>query len=87
MIELNKIKIAETELKTFTLLNDGFIPSGFVQMECRLSENYLKGDNSFFIIIEDDEVSKNGNYSPLEMNKKELKQFIDYLKDCYKEMP
>ena len=87
MIEVSFKTIGDKNCKTFTLLNDGFMPSGFVEMECRLSENYLNGDEAFFITVEDEDVAKNGNYSPLEMDKNELGQFIEFLQWCYNELP
>lgn len=86
MIEISKIKIGDCEHKQFTLLNDGFIPSGFVQMDCRLSDMDIEGE-AFFISVTNEIEDKIGDYAPLEMDKKELKQFIDYLQDCYKELP
>lgn len=86
MIEINNQQIGDYKHKTFTLLNDGFIPSGWVQMECRLSDMDSEGE-AFFISVFDEDVCKNGNYSPLEMDKQELKTFIDYLNECYNQLP
>lgn len=87
MIEINKQKIGNTKREVFTLLNDGFNGvNGWVQMECRLSDMECEGE-AFFISVSDDKVAKNGDYAPLEMDKEELKQFMDYLKNCYEAMP
>ena len=57
MVEIQNKKIGETNHKTFTLLNDGFIPSGFVQMDCRLSDMECESE-AFFIFVEDEDVAK-----------------------------
>lgn len=89
MVEINEVTIGETKHKQFSLLNDGFHPSGFVLMECRNSDMDCEG-NAFFIDITTD-MAKHENdkiyYSPLEMDKSELKQFIEYLQEIYKELP
>lgn len=88
MIEIKYITIGETKHKQFSLLNDGFQPSGFVQMDCRNSDMECEGE-AFFIDITTNMVKKqNGKFyhSPLEMSKDELKQFIDYLKEIYDEL-
>lgn len=89
MIEVNEIQIGDTKHKQFTLLNDGFLPSGFVQMECRNSDMECEGE-AFFIDITTDLIKKEDDkcyYAPLEMDKAELKQFINYLQDRYNELP
>lgn len=87
MIEISEQKIDETKHKVFTILNDGFNGvNGWVEMECRLSDMECEGV-AFFISVSDEKVAKNGDYSPLEMDKIELKQFIDYLNKMYKQMP
>jgi len=90
MTEINEQKIGDTKHEVFTLLNDGFHNeegfTGWVQMECRLSDMECEGE-AFFISVSDDKVAKNGDYAPLEMDKKELEQFIGYLNKCYKHMP
>ena len=75
---------------TFTILNEGFKSDngkyeGFVWLECRISDMKSEG-NAFFIDVTDSEVAKKGDYSPLELDKKELGDFISYLKRCYSEM-
>lgn len=86
MTEISIKKIGDHEHKVFTLLNDGFVPYGFVEMECRLSDMDCEGE-AFFISVSDETDSKKGSYAPLEMDKQELKQFIDYLTECYYLMP
>ena len=86
MVEIGYKKIGDYKYKTFTLLNDGFTPYGYVEMECRLSNMESEGE-AFFICVLDETDSKKGSYAPLEMNKIELKQFIDYLNECYEAMP
>ena len=87
MIEINEQKIGKTNHKVFTLLNDGFNGvNGWVEMECRLSDMKYEGE-AFFITVSDDKVCKNGDFAPLEMDKPELKQFIDYLNKSYEAMP
>jgi hypothetical protein len=89
MIEINKQEIGGKFYEVFTLLNEGYITNGvegWVQMECRISDMDCEG-NQFFIGVLDDNVVKNGDYSPLSMEKSELKQFIDYLQKRYEEMP
>lgn len=85
MIEVNKQKIGKTTHEVFTLLNDGFVPSGWVQLDCRLSDMKSEGE-AFLISVSDQNVAKNGDYAPLEMNKAELKTFIEYLSRCYNAM-
>ena len=87
MTEIQIEKIGDTNHEVFTLLNDGFNDvNGWVQMKCRLSDMECEGE-AFFIDVSDKKVAKNGDYAPLEMDKKELKQFIDYLNRCYNNMP
>tara|TARA_R110000822_G_scaffold74863_1_gene179821 strand:- start:13181 stop:13444 length:264 start_codon:yes stop_codon:yes gene_type:complete len=87
MTEINIQKIGDTNHEIFTLLNDGFNGvNGWLQMECRLSDMECEGE-AFFINVSDDKVAKNGDYSPLEMDKAELKQFIEYLNICHEAMP
>lgn len=89
MIEINEITIGETKHKQFSLLNDGFQPSGFVLMECRNSDMECEGE-AFFIDITTDMVKHDKekyHYSALEMDKSELKLFIDYLQERYNELP
>jgi hypothetical protein len=87
MIQVNEQKIGDIKHEVFTLLNDGFNGvNGWVEMECRLSDMNCEGE-AFFINVSDEKVAKNGDYSPLEMDKTELKQFIDYLNKCYNSMP
>ena len=79
MIEISEQNIGKTKREVFTLLNDRFNSvNGWVEMECRLSDMEREGE-AFFISVSDEKVAKNGDYSPLEMDKSELKQFIDYL--------
>lgn len=86
MIEIADKKLGDETFKVFTLLNDGFHPKGYVQMECRLSDMDCEGE-AFFIDVWDEDVIKNGHYSPLSMDKQGLKKFIDYLHECYESMP
>jgi hypothetical protein len=86
MIEIKRKLIGDKEFKVFTLLCDGFMPRGYVEMDCRLSDMDCEGE-AFFINVTDETLAKQGDYAPLEMDKQELKQFIDYLKECYESMP
>lgn len=86
MIEISEQKIDGHNHEVFTILNDGFHPKGYVQMECRLSDMDSEGE-AFFIEVFDENVSKNGKYAPISMDKSELKQFIDYLKRMHDLMP
>ena len=86
MIEVNEQKIGKTRHEVFTLLNDGFNDNGWIQLDCRLSNMKSEGE-AFFISVSDQNVAKNGDYAPLEMNKTELKTFIEYLSRCYNAMP
>jgi len=87
MIEIGNFQ--DTGLAQFSLLNDGFHPKGYVLMECRNSDMECEGE-AFFIDITTDMVSMNNDkfhYSTLEMNKAELKEFIDFLQARYDELP
>ena len=86
MIEVSDKKLGDETFKTFTILCDGFVPKGYVQMECRLSDMKVEGE-AFFIDVFDETTIKHGDYSPLTLEKHELKQFIDYLEWCHKSMP
>lgn len=89
MIEISEISIGSSKHQRFSLLNDGFYPSGYVLMECRNSDMSCEGE-AFFIDITTDMIVHDNDkihYSPLAMNKSELKQLIDYLQDRYKELP
>lgn len=87
MIEIGKFM--DTDIPQFSLLNDGFHPKGYVLMECRLSD--LDGEpEALFIDITTDmvEVTKDiCHYSPLSMDKGELKLFIEFLQARYDELP
>ena len=89
MIELNKIKVGDNYHDTFTLLNDGICSTkskaGWVEMTCRLTDMEIEGV-ALLIDVTDDKVAKDGDYSPLSMDKSELKQFIDYLSECHEKM-
>lgn len=89
MIEIKEISIGDSKHQQFSLLNDGFQPSGFVLMECRNSDMKWEGCE-FFIDVTTDMVKNEGDkvhYSPLSMEKTELKQFIDFLQARYDELP
>ncbi len=86
MVETKTEIIGDRGYEIFTILNDGFLPSGFVEMKCRLSDMECEGE-AFFIDVTNEIEDKQGDYAPLEMNKKELKQFIEYLNLRYNEMP
>lgn len=92
MIEIRERKINETSkvFNIFTLLNDGFYDSnhegtGWVQMDCRLSDTDSEG-NVFFIDVTDNMTKRDGGFAALEMDAEELSDFIDYLKSCHKKL-
>lgn len=88
MIEISEITIGSSKHKRFALLNDGFHSSGYVLMECRNSDMSCEGEAFFIDITTDMTVHDNDkiHYSPLVMNKFELKLFINYLQDRYEEL-
>lgn len=85
MIEIYDNQIGEEKYEIFSILNEGFRPTGYVQMDCRMSDMKSEGV-ALFMYVYDEDVIKSGDYSPLEMNIEELRQFIDYLEDCHKKM-
>lgn len=89
MVEISEQVIGDETFEIFTILNDGFVPTGHVELECRLSgigEGEQLND-SLFISVSNEIDDKHGTYAPLELNKQELKQYIDYLNSCYNKMP
>lgn len=86
MVEVSKKKIGKADHEVFTVLNEGFCRNGWVELECRLSDFKSEGV-VFFMDVSDCQVAKNGRYSPLTMNKSDLKLYIDYLKKMYVQMP
>lgn len=89
MVETSEQVIGDETFETFTILNDGFAPSGHVELECRLS-GIGEGEplnDSLFMLVSDETDDKHGTYAPLQLNKQELKQYIDYLNSCYNKMP
>ena len=42
MIEITKEKIGDEEFNVFTVLSDGFVPSGHVEMTCRVFRHEMR---------------------------------------------
>ncbi len=79
---MNLIEIRNEEL---TLLCDGFIPSGYVEMKVRRADGEAEGHALFFGVTNELHEPK-GDYCPFELDKTQLREFIDYLEDQYKKI-
>lgn len=90
MVKVTNQVIGEDTFKTFHIREDGFWTDdkkndGFVEAEFRMLDGESEGVG-MTISVFDHKVIKNGDYSPLNLEKEELKKFIQYMIECYKKM-
>jgi hypothetical protein len=86
MIELGKINIGEHEIETFNILSEGWTCKGTVSMACRVSDMKSEGE-AIFIDVSDTRDNKERTYAPVEMDKTELREYIEFLNRCYNKFP
>lgn len=90
MIIIDKIKIDEVLYDQFAIIQDGINwqngKDGHVQLDFRLSDMDSEGE-FVFIAVTDNIHEIHGDYLPLELDKSELKQLIEYLTKCHDAMP
>ena len=90
MIRIEEQVIGDDTFDVLVMKDEGFFTEdkkndGYVQTEYRMSDGDSEGVG-MEISTYDHKVIKNGDYSPHNLTKEELKVFIQFLIKCYKKM-
>ena len=85
MVTIQENKHA-VDKKEFVVLNENVNgKSDYIQMDIRLSDFESEGKALFFSVF-DSSMEKEGNHSPLEIEKNELKELINYLTEAHNQL-